>query len=149
MRNKRVVINQPASVEDTIKEFGMSKARVKKVNAMVKKIKTSTGNETRSEDNEVAPAPIKRLPVMGMKPTSVGEMITEEFLKPLEMSVESLAFKMGVSPLLLNGIMKGSILMEARDAIALGNAFGNSPEFWLNVRNANDLYAVQQANKKR
>ena len=83
--------------------------------------------------------------------TSVGEMLTEEFLKPMDMTAEDLAIKMdGYCRHDMNDILDDASTITADDAIALGKAFKMSPEFWLNVRNAYDLWLVQvvQADEK-
>ncbi len=82
--------------------------------------------------------------------TSVGEMLTEEFLKPMDMTAEDLAIKMGYCRHDVNDIVDDASTITADDAIALGKAFKMSPEFWLNVRNAYDLWLVQvvQADEK-
>ena len=87
------------------------------------------------------------------KPTPVGEMITEWFLKPLNMSVDDLAKKMRYTGFAhpiwcrsyMQGIIDGDVNITVRDAIALGKALKTSAEFWLNIRNNNDLWAVREA----
>jgi antitoxin HigA-1 len=125
---KKIVIKRPAKVEDTIKKFGMSKKRVKKIDKMVKKIVS-----TPRDPNRLAPC------------VSVGEILTEEFLKPLNMSVEELADKMDMSSGVLAMVVSGVETLHAEDAIRLGKALKTTPQFWLNVRNNYDAWTVQKA----
>lgn len=73
------------------------------------------------------------------KPVTVGEMLREEFLTPMEITSADLAKAMGVHRNTVSGILNGKPL-TAPNAIKLSVALGNSPEFWLNIQHAVDLW---------
>jgi addiction module HigA family antidote len=71
--------------------------------------------------------------------TSPGEMLTEEFLKPLRISQNQLALAIRVPPNRISQIVKGTRAISPDTALRLSRYFGNSPEFWLNLQQAWDL----------
>jgi len=73
-------------------------------------------------------------------PTPVGEMLEEEFLKPLAMTQSELARKLGCSPRVVNEICRGRRGVSATMALKLSQVFKNSPEFWMNLQQASDLW---------
>ncbi len=73
-------------------------------------------------------------------PTPPGEMLLEEFLKPLSMTQTELAERIGVSYVRMNEIVNGRRRITPSTALRLARAFGNSPEFWLNGQLAVDLH---------
>lgn len=79
---------------------------------------------------------------MDRKPTPPGEMLLEEFLRPLGMSQTELAKRIGVSYVRLNEIVNGRRGISPSTALRLAKAFGTSAEFWLNGQLASDLYRV-------
>ncbi|MBW3571762.1 MAG: HigA family addiction module antidote protein [Gemmatimonadetes bacterium] len=74
------------------------------------------------------------------RPTSSGEMLLEEFLKPLGMSQTELAKRIGVSYVRVNEIINGKRRMTPDTALRLSRLFGNSVEFWLNGQLACDMW---------
>jgi addiction module HigA family antidote len=76
----------------------------------------------------------------GRPPTPPGEMLLEEFLKPLSMTQTELAERIGVSYVRMNEIVNGKRRITPSTALRLARAFGTSPEFWLNGQLALDLY---------
>lgn len=72
-----------------------------------------------------------RLPA-NRRPTHPGEMLLEEFLKPLEMSQTELARRIGVSYVRVNELVNGKRGLTPDTAFRLARLFGNSVEFWLN-----------------
>jgi antitoxin HigA-1 len=78
------------------------------------------------------------------KPSHPGEILLEEFLKPLEMSQVELAGKMGVPVQRVNTLINGKRDMTAMTAILLARVLKTSSEFWMNLQVACDLY---EANK--
>ncbi|HSP58040.1 MAG TPA: HigA family addiction module antitoxin, partial [Halomonas sp.] len=72
------------------------------------------------------------------KPTSVGEILTHEFLAPLELSQTQLARQMGVPPRLVNELCRNKRSITADSALMLARVFGNSPQFWLNLQQKQD-----------
>lgn len=72
-------------------------------------------------------------------PTHPGEILLEEFLKPLGMTQAALATKMGIHPQKLNEIINGKRGVTPETALALGKAFDVSPMFWGNLQTAHDI----------
>ena len=73
-------------------------------------------------------------------PTLPGEMLTEEFLVPMQLTQVALAKKMGCAPRTVNEICNGKRAITPRVAIQLASVFKNTPEFWLNLQMAWDLW---------
>jgi addiction module HigA family antidote len=73
-------------------------------------------------------------------PTTPGEILLEEWLKPTKLSQLALAKKMGVDIQLINGIVNGRRSVTAKTAILLAKALKTTPEFWLNAQMAVDLW---------
>ena len=74
------------------------------------------------------------------KPATVGEILVEEFLKPLGLTQQALADAMGVQRKHVNELCNDRRTVTAATALILGRVFGNTPEFWLNVQRRNDLW---------
>lgn len=79
------------------------------------------------------------------RPTPVGEILTEEFLVPLELTQTDLAKAMGVQVRLVNELCRGRRAVTADTALALSRALGTSAEFWLNAQQATDLWEGRSA----
>ncbi len=89
--------------------------------------------------SEVRPHP-HRLP----PPTSPGEVLEEEWLKPRGMSQTALAEKMGLHVQVVNGIVQGRRAVTAKTALLLAKALDTTPQFWLNLQNACDLWEAER-----
>ncbi|MFH0820901.1 MAG: HigA family addiction module antitoxin [Candidatus Peregrinibacteria bacterium] len=74
-----------------------------------------------------------------LKSIHPGEMLKEEFLKPLKISEYRLAKNISVPPRRINEIVHGKRAITADTALRLGKFFGNSPKFWLNSQAHYDL----------
>lgn len=72
-------------------------------------------------------------------PTHPGEMLLEEFLKPLGITQVALAKHMGVSVQRVNELVRGKRGVTAETAWLLSDAFGTTPEFWMNMQMGYDL----------
>ncbi len=81
---------------------------------------------------------------MKRRPTPPGEMLLQEFLKPAGITQVALAAKMGVPIQRVNGIISGRRAVTAETAILLARALGTTPELWLNLQVAVDLWEAQQ-----
>ncbi len=68
-----------------------------------------------------------------------GEVLGEEFMKPLGLSARGLAREIDVPPNRITEILNGERDVSAETAILLGERFGTSPEFWMNLQVAHDL----------
>lgn len=80
-----------------------------------------------------------RIPTNG-PPTHPGEMLLEEFLKPLEISQMELAQRIGVSYPRVNELIHGKRGMTPDTALRLEKLLGMEAEFWLNLQLMWDLY---------
>ncbi len=81
---------------------------------------------------------------MKRRPTTPGKMLLEEFLKPAGLTQVALAAKMRVPIQRVNGIISGRRAVTAETAILLSRALGTTPELWLNLQVAVDLWDAQQ-----
>ena len=79
------------------------------------------------------------------RPSHPGEILLEEFLKPMGISQVELARQMGVPIQRVNTLINGKRDMSAETALLLSDVFKNSPQFWMNLQVACDLYDARQA----
>lgn len=77
-------------------------------------------------------------------PTTPGEMIVEEFLKPMGMTQVELARQMGVPLQRLNGIIRGKRAVTAETALLLERVLKMSAEFWMACQTECDLWHAKQ-----
>lgn len=68
-----------------------------------------------------------------------GEILLEEFLKPMGISQNKLAMDIGVPTPRINAISRGTRAITADTALRLGRYFGTGPEFWCNLQSNYDL----------
>lgn len=82
--------------------------------------------------------------------THPGEILREEFMKPLGLSANELALALRVPATRVGEIIKierpRSVTPDT--ALRLGRYFGTTPDFWLNLQAAHDLSVVQAAHGK-
>jgi addiction module HigA family antidote len=71
--------------------------------------------------------------------THPGEVLGEEFLKPLGLSVNALALRLRVPATRIGAIVKGERAVTADTALRLARFFGTSAEFWINLQAMHDL----------
>jgi addiction module HigA family antidote len=76
--------------------------------------------------------------------THPGEMLREEFMKPLRLSANRLAMDLHVPVSRINEIIHERRSLTADTALRLARYFGNSPEFWLNLQQLYDLTLARQ-----
>ena len=82
-------------------------------------------------------------------PTHPGEMLLEEFLKPMDLTQQELAQAIRVPYQRVNEIINGRRGVTPSTALRLARYFGMSPDFWLNVQLRWDLYqALQKENRE-
>ena len=81
-------------------------------------------------------------------PTPPGEILLEEFLKPLGMTQILLAQKMGVPIQRVNTLVNGKRGVTAETAILLADVLDTTPEFWMNLQVVFDLWHARKAMKK-
>ena len=82
-------------------------------------------------------------------PTHPGEMLLEEFIKPLGIRQTDLAEWMGVSYPRLNEIVHGKRGVTPDTALRLEQVFGPDAQFWLNLQVAWDLYQARNSPEAR
>jgi addiction module HigA family antidote len=80
----------------------------------------------------------KKLP-----PIHPGEILIEEFLKPMGISQYRLAKDISVPPRRINEIVHGKRSISADTALRFGRFFGISPQFWLNLQTRFDLEVTE------
>lgn len=74
-----------------------------------------------------------------LPPTHPGEVLLEEFLKPLGISQYRLAKDMSVPPRRINEIAHGKRSISADTALRLARYFGTTARFWLNLQARHDI----------
>jgi len=82
------------------------------------------------------------------KPVSVGEMLTEEFMEPMNINQGKLAEALGTSRKTVNELCNNKTGITADTALMLATVFGNSAEFWLNLQKRNDLWNALHSKKR-
>jgi addiction module HigA family antidote len=69
-----------------------------------------------------------------LEPIHPGEILLEEFMKPLRVSINALAREIAVPPNRVSHIVNGKRSITADTALRLGKYFSVSPELWLNLQ---------------
>jgi addiction module HigA family antidote len=80
-----------------------------------------------------------------VRPVHPGEILREDFLPDYALSVASLAEALGVSRQSVNELLRERRALSPDMALRLGKLFGNTPEFWLNLQRAVDLWDAETA----
>jgi antitoxin HigA-1 len=80
-----------------------------------------------------------------LHPVHPGEVLSEEFLKPMNLSQNRVAIGIGVPARRINEIVLGKRSVTADTALRLGRFFGMSPEFWLGLQAQYDLDVTAEA----
>lgn len=75
-------------------------------------------------------------------PTPPGEMLREEFLKPMGLTQQQLADGLGISYQRVNELINGKRGITTSTALRLAKYFNTSVDFWLNMQRATDIYHV-------
>ena len=78
------------------------------------------------------------------EPTGPGEILSEEFLKPLNITQRQLAEHIGYDVKVISRIVNGRTSISAELAIRLARALNTSPEFWLNAQQAVDVFDARR-----
>ena len=89
------------------------------------------------------------MPVKKLKPVHPGEVLLEEFLKPMNLSQNRVALAIGVPPRRINEIVLGKRSLSADTALRLGHYFGVSAQFWLGLQMDYDLDVAADSLEKR
>jgi antitoxin HigA-1 len=83
------------------------------------------------------------------KPAAVGEILVEEFMRPLGLTQAALAQAMGVQRKHVNELCNGRRNVTAATALILARVFRNTPDFWLNVQRRTDLWEAMNTPRQR
>ncbi len=86
----------------------------------------------------------RRLP-----PVHPGEILRDEFLTPMSLSVYRLAKEIKVSRPRLNDVVLGRRAITTDTALRLGRYFGTTPEFWINLQTQYDLDLAQRTVRRK
>lgn len=82
-------------------------------------------------------------------PTHPGEILLEEFLRPMKVTQVRFAAHIGVPLQRVNEIVRGRRGVTAETACLFAGAFGTTPQFWLNLQSNHDLAKCRTARKVR
>ena len=89
------------------------------------------------------------MPKKKSPPVHPGEVLLEDFLKPLGLSQYRLAQGMSVYPRKINEIVQGKRAVTADTALRLARFFGTSPEVWMNLQALYDLESARDFSAKK
>ncbi|HOU57578.1 MAG TPA: HigA family addiction module antitoxin [Smithellaceae bacterium] len=79
-----------------------------------------------------------------MRPVHPGEVLREEFLAPLGMSVNALAMELKVPAPRMNDIVRERRAVSPDTALRLARYFGTTAQFWLNLQTSYDLKITEE-----
>ena len=85
----------------------------------------------------------------GMRPVHPGEILREDYLVPLGMSVNALAKALHVTPSRMNDIVLERRSLTLDTALRLARFFGGDAQSWLNLQQAYDLKLAEKSLKKQ
>ena len=83
------------------------------------------------------------------KPVTVGEILVEEFMKPMGVNQAALAAAIGVQRKHVNELCNDRRNVTAATALIMARVFGNSADFWLNVQRRGDLWEAMHSSSER
>ena len=84
-----------------------------------------------------------------LSPIHPGEVLLDEFIKPMNLSQNRLAIDIGVDARRINEIVLGKRSVTADSALRLSRFFGNSPQFWMGLQTQYDLDITEDRLGKR
>ena len=84
------------------------------------------------------------MPKKLLPPIHPGEILREEFLKPLGLSANALAQRLGVTAARVNEIANEQRGITADTALRLGRCFSTTPEFWMNLQQRYELEVARR-----
>jgi addiction module HigA family antidote len=79
-----------------------------------------------------------------LPPLTPGEVLLEEFMRPLGLTSRALAEELGVPGNRISSIVNGSRAVTAETALLLAKRFGTSAEVWMNLQTAHDLAVARE-----
>jgi addiction module HigA family antidote len=87
--------------------------------------------------DDIAPGP-------ALPPLKPGEVLLEEFMRPLGLTARRLAAELGVPGNRVSSIINGSRSITAETALLLGKRFSTTAELWMNLQTAHDLAVARE-----
>ena len=78
-----------------------------------------------------------------LEPIHPGEILSEEFLEPMNITQYRLAKEIGVDPRRIHAIVHGERAITAETALLLSRFFGNSAQFWVGLQSQYDLETAE------
>lgn len=87
--------------------------------------------------DDIAPGP-------ALPPITPGEILLEEFMRPLGLTARALAAELDIPGNRISAIINGSRGISAETAILLGRRFNTSAEMWMNLQTAHDLAVARE-----
>jgi addiction module HigA family antidote len=87
--------------------------------------------------DDIAPGP-------ALPPLTPGEVLLEEFMRPLALTARALAAELGVPGNRVSSVVNGSRAITAETALLLARRFGTSAELWMNLQTAHDLAVARE-----
>jgi antitoxin HigA-1 len=85
------------------------------------------------------------MPETTLPPPHPGEILLEEYLKPLGLSQNKLGRDLGIPSQRVNAIVRGQRAITVDTALRLAKYFKTTPQFWLNLQNHYDLEMAQES----
>lgn len=85
----------------------------------------------------------------GMRPVHPGEILREEYLKPLELSANALSHALHVSPPRINDIVRERRGVTADTAMRLARFFDTTPHFWMNLQSEYDIRIAEKDSARK
>ena len=85
---------------------------------------------------------------MKRQPTHPGNILKEDYLKPLSITIQDMASILGVSRKTLSKIINGNGAVTPDMALRLSRAFDTTPELWLNLQKNYDLWHAAHESKE-
>ena len=114
---------------------------------------TRSRSRTTTESRAAERRPVRSRELVGRRlprqrpPTHPGEMLLEEFVKPLGITQSELAIRLGISFPRLNEIIRGKRAVTPDTALRLARVLGMSADFWLGLQSDWDLWHAMHGSK--
>ena len=84
-----------------------------------------------------------------LKPVHPGDVLREDFMKPMKLSAYAVAKAVGATPIAVSQICRGKRSVSAEMALKLGRLFNVSPELWVGIQADYDLEVARLRCQKR
>jgi addiction module HigA family antidote len=84
-----------------------------------------------------------------LNPVHPGDVLREDFMKPMNLSAYALAKAIGTTPIAISQICRGKRSVSAEMALKLGRFFSISPELWMGIQSDYDLEIARQQCEKQ